>query len=152
MSERRSFSAEEARSLLRRARTGTLATLNADDGTPYASLVNLATDVQGRPVILVSKDINMRIKARAIGVAAEDYFNDKVLEDTDILYTGTRPLPANFWDKHGKGMESWKKEAKTYYRVKGPLCPQFLVNEFVWQEGPQPLQAWVKVGAGKTAP
>ena len=41
MSERRSFSAEEARSLLRRARTGTLATLNADDGTPYASLVNL---------------------------------------------------------------------------------------------------------------
>jgi len=54
MSERRSFSAEEARSLLRRARTGTLATLNADDGTPYASLVNLATDVRGCPLILVS--------------------------------------------------------------------------------------------------
>ena len=54
MSERRSFSAEEARNLLRRARTGTLATLNADDGTPYASLVNLATDVRGCPLILVS--------------------------------------------------------------------------------------------------
>jgi len=54
MSERRSFSAEEARNLLRRARTGTLATLNADDGTPYASLANLATDVRGCPVILVS--------------------------------------------------------------------------------------------------
>lgn len=54
MSERRSFSAEEARNLLRRARTGTLGSLNADDGTPYASLVNVATDVRGLPVILVS--------------------------------------------------------------------------------------------------
>jgi PhoH-like ATPase len=58
-----------------------------------------------RQVILVSKDINMRIKARALGFAAEDYFNDKVLEDTDLLYTGTLELPADFWDKHGKGME-----------------------------------------------
>lgn len=54
MTDRRSFSAQEARNLLRRARTGTLATLNAEDGVPYASLVNLATDVEGRPVILVS--------------------------------------------------------------------------------------------------
>lgn len=50
----RSFSAEEARNLLRRARTGTLGTLNAGEGAPYASLVNLATDVRGCPVILVS--------------------------------------------------------------------------------------------------
>ncbi len=54
MSERRSFSADEARNLLRRARTATLATLNADDGVPYASLVNVATDVQGLPLLLVS--------------------------------------------------------------------------------------------------
>lgn len=54
MSDRRSFTADEARNLLRRARTGTLATLNADGGIPYASLVNLATDVRGCPVILVS--------------------------------------------------------------------------------------------------
>jgi len=38
-----------------------------------------------RHVVLVSKDINMRIKAHALGLAAEDYFNDKVLEDTDLL-------------------------------------------------------------------
>ena len=48
---------------------------------------------QKRQVILVSKDINMRIKARALGLAAEDYFNDKVLEDTDLLYTGICELP-----------------------------------------------------------
>jgi putative heme iron utilization protein len=54
MSERRSFSAGEARNLLRRARTGTLASLNADDGIPYASLVNVATDVRGLPLLLIS--------------------------------------------------------------------------------------------------
>jgi PhoH-like ATPase len=104
-----------------------------------------------RPVILVTKDINMRIKARALGLDAQDYFNDKVLEDTDLLYTGSMELPADFWETHGKGLESWKKDSRTYYRIRGPLCPDLLVNEFVWQEGPQPLQAWVKVGAGKTA-
>lgn len=54
MGERRSFSAQEARNLLRRARTGTLGTLNREDGIPYASLVNVATDVRGWPLILVS--------------------------------------------------------------------------------------------------
>ncbi|AJP48924.1 phosphate starvation protein PhoH [Rugosibacter aromaticivorans] len=104
-----------------------------------------------RPVILVSKDINMRIKARALGLEAQDYFNDKVLEDTDLLYTGTLELPSDFWETHGKGLESWKKDSRTYYRIQGPLCPDLLVNEFVWQDEPQPFQAWVKVGAGKTA-
>ncbi len=54
MSGQRSFTADEARRLLRRARTGTLATLNRDDGIPYASLCNVATDVRGLPLILVS--------------------------------------------------------------------------------------------------
>lgn len=54
MSGHRSFSGTEARRLLRRARTGTLASLNAEGGAPYASLVNVATDVMGRPLILVS--------------------------------------------------------------------------------------------------
>lgn len=54
MANARSFSAEAARRLLRRARTASLSTLNSDDGSPYASLVNLATDVRGCPVILIS--------------------------------------------------------------------------------------------------
>ncbi len=104
-----------------------------------------------RQVILVSKDINMRIKARALGFAAEDYFNDKVLEDTDLLYSGTRELPADFWERHGKEMESWQQSGHTYYRVKGPLCSSLLVNEFVYQEADRPLYAQVKEIAGKTA-
>ncbi len=104
-----------------------------------------------RQVILVSKDINMRIKARALAIPAEDYFNDKVLEDTDLLYSGVSELPADFWDKHGKGMESWQKDGRSYYRLSGPLVASFLVNQFVWQEGPNPFQAKVIEVAGKTA-
>ncbi len=104
-----------------------------------------------RQVILVSKDINMRIKARTLGLPAEDYFNDKVLEDTDLLYAGVRELPANFWDTHGKGMESWQANGHTYYRLKGPLVPNLLTNEFVFQEGPNPLLAKVLKVEGKQA-
>jgi PhoH-like ATPase len=104
-----------------------------------------------RDVVLVSKDINMRVKARALGLPAEDYYNDKVLEDTDVLYTGVAALPANFWDKHGKGMESWQQGGFTFYRVSGPLVGDLLVNQFVFLEGAQPFHAQVKEIRGKTA-
>ena len=104
-----------------------------------------------RRVILVSKDINMRIKARALGLDAQDYFNDKVLEDTDLLYTGTCELPQGFWEAHGKDMESWKNEGRTLYRLRGPLCPDLLVNEFLWQDGDRPFHAIVRERSGRTA-
>ena len=111
----------------------------------------LAEREAGRDVILVSKDINMRIKAHALGLAAEDYYNDKVLEDTDVLYTGARELPLEFWDQHGKDIESWKKDGRTYYRIRGPLCQELLLNEFVYQEGERPLLAMVKEVHGRSA-
>jgi heme iron utilization protein len=48
------FGGEEARRLMRAARTASLATL-LDDGTPYASLVKPASDVAGRPIVFVSR-------------------------------------------------------------------------------------------------
>ncbi|NMG30409.1 PhoH family protein [Aromatoleum evansii] len=120
------------------------------DNQILAVVMHLAERFPKRPVILVSKDINMRIKARALGLDAQDYFNDKVLEDTDLLYTGWRELPADFWDTHGKGMESWKEEGRTYYRIKGPLATSMMVNEFVFQDGESPLQAWVKGRDGRS--
>ena len=121
------------------------------DNQILAVLIHLQRLSPERAVILVSKDINMRIKARALGLDAQDYFNDKVLEDTDLLYSGVRELAPDFWDKHGQGMESWKRENRTLYRVKGPLCPKLLVNEFIYQEGSAPLYAIVRDISGKTA-
>ena len=125
-----------------------------DSGKADNQILAVALDLQHhnpkRSVVLVSKDINMRIKARAIGVAAEDYFNDKVLEDTDLLYTGMRELPKDFWDKHGKDIESWQEHGRTLYRVKGPLVPTLSVNEFVYQDEDKPFYAIVAAQEGKT--
>jgi PhoH-like ATPase len=107
----------------------------------------------GREIVLVSKDINMRVKARALGLPAEDYFNDKTLEDGDLLYTGVLPLPADFWDRHGKTMESWQQGGHTYYRISGPLVPALMINQFVFLEvpGAPSLYARVTEITGKTA-
>lgn len=81
-----------------------LPTLKADNQilSVVQSLVNLYPD---REVVLVSKDINMRLKARALGLAAEDYLNDHSVEDSDLIYDGNIQLPDNFWERHSKDME-----------------------------------------------
>jgi PhoH-like ATPase len=89
-----------------------------------------------REVVLVSKDINMRVKARALGLNAEDYQNDKTLEDGDLLYSGVLALPTDFWVKSGKNVESWQSGAHTCYRIGGPIVPQLLINQFVYFEAP----------------
>ncbi len=114
---------------------------------------SLREEHPGREVVLVSKDINMRVKARALGLCAEDYYNDKTLDDGDLLYTGVLPLPADFWERHGKTMESWSQGGHTYYRISGPMVPALLVNQFVYLESPgeAPLYARVTEITGKTA-
>jgi len=121
------------------------------DNQILAVVVYLQRKYPDRRVILVSKDINMRIKACALGLEAEDYFNDKFLEDTDLLYSGSRKLPSDFWEKHSQSMESWRQDNRTNYRISGPLCTTFLTNEFVYLEGESPFYASVRELSGKTA-
>ena len=106
-----------------------------------------------REVVLVSKDINMRVKARALGLAAEDYQNDKVLEDGDLLYSGALALPHDFWNQHGKAIESWQQGSHTFYRFSGPMVPSFLINQFVYLEAPGEPSLYARVTEirGKTA-
>ena len=114
------------------------------------ALVNMHTP---REVVLVSKDINMRVKARALGLAAEDYQNDKVLEDGDLMYSGALALPADFWNRHGKAIESWQQGSHTFYRFSGPLVPSLLINQFVYLEAPGEPSLYARVTEirGKTA-
>jgi PhoH-like ATPase len=111
----------------------------------------LKKEHQERKVILVSKDINIRIKARTLGIDAEDYFNDKVMEDSELLFPGVRELPQDFWETHSKAMESWQEEGKMFYKITGPLCESFVNNEFVYYEFDKPFHAIVKQLNGKTA-
>ena len=106
-----------------------------------------------REVVLVSKDINMRVKARALGLATDDYQNDKVLEDGDLLYAGSLALPTDFWTRQSKTIESWQQGLHTFYRITGPIVPGLLINQFVFFESPgePPLYARVTEIQAKTA-
>ena len=98
-----------------------------------------------RPVVLVSKDINMRVKARALGLEAEDYQNDKVLDDGDLLYSGALALPSDFWARNGKSVESWQQGGHTFYRISGPVVPSLMVNQFVYFEAPGETSLYARV-------
>jgi PhoH-like ATPase len=102
-------------------------------------------------VTLVSKDINLRIKAAVVGVHAEDYYSDKTIEDADVLYTGLSPLPADFWEKAGKDIKSWKEAERTYYQVTGPIVSELHTNQFVHEAGESGIEAIVRRIEGGTA-
>ncbi|WP_427911847.1 PhoH family protein [Ramlibacter sp. MMS24-I3-19] len=106
-----------------------------------------------REVVLVSKDINMRVKARALGLDTEDYRNDKTLDDIDLMYSGSLALPPDFWAKHGKTVESWQSGQHTFYRVTGPVVPSLQINQFVYFEAPGEPSLYARVTEirGKTA-
>ncbi len=98
-----------------------------------------------REVVLVSKDINMRVKARALGLNTDDYKNDKTLEDGDLLYSGALALPADFWASHGQAVESWQQGPHTFYKVDGPIVPEMYINQFVYFEAPGEPSLYARV-------
>jgi PhoH-like ATPase len=105
----------------------------------------LSTKYPQRQVILVSKDINMRVKARALGLCAEDYESDKTLEDGELLYAGALALPQDFWTRQSKTIESWQNGSHTFYRVSGPAVGQFHINQFVYFEAPGEPSLYARV-------
>ena len=98
-----------------------------------------------REVVLVSKDINMRVKARALGLATDDYQNDKTLEDGDLLYSGAMALPTDFWATHGQTVESWQQGPHTFYKINGPVVPSLQINQFVFFESPGEPSLYARV-------
>lgn len=93
--------------------------------------VALQSDPNLPPVSLISKDINLRIKAAAIGIQVEDYNNDQVLEDVNLLYSGVLKLDNNFWDLHDKEVDSWTEEGHTYHKISGNEVKKWQPNQIV---------------------
>ena len=105
---------------------------NKPDNNILGTTLALQQKFPERHLTLVSKDINLRIKAAVLGIHVEDYFNDKALDDLDLLFTGMDNLPEDFWEHHSKNMESWQQEGRTYYRIQGPRVETWFPNEFVY--------------------
>lgn len=108
--------------------------LSSSDNTLLGITHDLDKNNPNNDVILVTKDINLRIKARALHINTDDYTSDQVVNDADLLHTGSTCLAENFWDEHGKKMESWQEEGRTFYKISGPLTKNWLPNEFIYLE------------------
>jgi len=132
---------------------------NAILGTARA----LQKKYQDRTVIIVSKDINLRIKAAVLGIAAEDYSNDQVLDDASLLYTGQTELPDDFWTFHDKAVESWKEEGRTFYKINGADIADWYPSqclhlkddesfEAIVREKRSPTQATIELAADFRSP
>ncbi len=117
---------------------------NTPDNNILATALSLQTEHPDKRVILVSKDINLRIKAAVLGIRAEDYSNDKVLEDVNLLYNGFEKLPDDFWEQHTKELESWQEEGHTFYRVSGPGTEAWYPSQCLFIPGDEGFQAIVR--------
>ena len=104
------------------------------DNTILGTVIALQNIHKDRHVCLVSKDINLRIKARVLGITAEDYYSDKVLDDVSLLYSGVEPLPDDFWERHGDRLECWQEGEHTYYAITGPLVESLYPNQCLYRD------------------
>ena len=105
-----------------------------NDNKIINTLAALQNRHKSRDIILVSKDINMRLKARGFGVEAQDYHNDQLLDDIDLLPKGYKEFPGSFWDGMDK-VQTLQREGVTEHLLKreGELA-KLNINEFVLDE------------------
>jgi len=101
------------------------------DNAILAIAISLQKSSTDTTVTLVSKDINLRIKATVMGIHAEDYYNDKVLDDVDLLYHGSTELAADFWDDLNR-LESWTNDGRTFYQIEGEVVKDWYCNQLVY--------------------
>ncbi|KTC70225.1 phosphate starvation inducible protein PhnH [Legionella birminghamensis] len=101
------------------------------DNTILATALGLQKAFAPRQVIIISKDINLRIKAGILGIQAEDYYNDLVVEDVNLLHSGLHILENDFWDAHGKDMNAWQEGGRSFYKISGPLIKKWHYNDCI---------------------
>ncbi len=117
---------------------------NTPDNTILGTALALQKTLPDTRIVVISKDINLRIKAAVLGIQAEDYFNDKVLDDVSLLYSGEESLPEDFWDSHSKDVESWQEEGRTFYRITGPDIDGWHPNQCIFMDGDSGFDAIVR--------
>ncbi|WAC63522.1 PhoH family protein [Pseudoxanthomonas sp. SL93] len=124
----------------------------APDNKILASVLELREEHPEVPVILVSKDINLRIKASISGLVAEDYENDRALDDFSLLYTGALQLPEDFWHKHNADLRSWSDKGRTSYEVTMADDEDWHPNQYLYLPGEDEVELRVvRIGAERKA-
>ncbi|MCF5893248.1 PhoH family protein [Aeromonas veronii] len=87
-----------------------------------------------RQVVLVTKDINMRLKAKGAGLAhVEDYRSDQLIDDIRLLAKGFQVVPGSFWERVGE-CESETHGRDTIHVIDANLLEGVHVNQYLVDE------------------
>ena len=86
------------------------------DNEILSTAMALRDSYKGHEIVLISKDINLRIKAAILNLPSEDYYNDRALDDVDLLYKGMYVEDDSFWERYQQ-VDSWSENGATYYRI-----------------------------------
>ena len=92
--------------------------------------LSLQESEKNREIVLISKDINLRIKAAILNLPTEDYYNDRALDDVDLLYKGMSVEDDSFWERYPQ-VDSWSESGATYYRLKRIKDDDWFPNQCV---------------------
>jgi len=105
-----------------------------NDNKIINNLADLQSLHKNLEIVLVSKDINMRLKARGFGVEAQDYHNDQLVTDVELLPTGYTEFKGSFWSTIDK-VETIQREGVTEHIIKREGALKNLhINEFIIDE------------------
>lgn len=107
-----------------------------DDHNSDNKIINCALHLQAtfphRQVVLVTKDINMRLKAMGAGLKrVEDYRTDQLVSDIELLPEGYTYLETPFWEGVEK-VESFQEDGRAYHKVPRELLPNTYLNEYIY--------------------
>jgi PhoH-like ATPase len=75
-------------------------------------------------VILITKDINLRVKAAALGVPVEDYLNDRAFDDSDAMLEGVRVYPdagSELWNGLALDVSVEREDQRVVYHLAGEI-------------------------------
>jgi len=114
----------------------------ANDNRIINVALRLHAENPEQPVCLVTKDINMRIKAKGSGLAnVEDYMRDQVLDDIDLLAMGYERIEGDFWSTVSE-VDTLREGGCTLHRIPRKVLPRAYPNMFVCDD--QEFMAFIK--------
>lgn len=112
-------------------------TSNENDNRIINAALHLQSARAPLQVVLVTKDINMRLKAKGAGLAhVEDYRTDQLISDIKYLSKGYHRFEGNFWDQV-KSVDSRTEGRDTIHRIERKVLPEAYINEFLIDENKQ---------------
>jgi len=108
---------------------------NENDHRIINCAVHLQKQHSDSKIVLVTKDINMRLKAKGAGLKyVEDYRTDQLIDDIALLTSGYKKIEGDFWQHVGQ-CNTEQSGRDTYHHVSKNLIPDVFCNEYLLDGG-----------------